>query len=137
MPGVPKLSRFVTMLVAVMVSAASTACGPERALVVVNRSDAPLAIWPGVVVEPCSSIELTREAVDAANERFDAAFDRGDFTWVPPGAVQYRRGISGAPIGAPKPLVLVVSGIADPTYTYGSIDTEAMPPCGGQPVGVN
>jgi hypothetical protein len=127
---------LLTMVTAVALAAVATgACsGTNDELLVINRSGRPIALWPGVTVGSCEQLAMTREQITAANERWSDAFIAGE-DWVPPGALQFTRGMGGAPIGAPDPMVVVISSEAEPQIAHGAVPPD-LPACGGDPVGI-
>lgn len=131
-----RLERFRSLGLAVAMACASTACAATAegpAFVLVNRSDVPIAIYPGSIVAPCSTLEFTDDEVRAGNERRDRAF--GDDSWVPEGAVRLDRGVDGRPAGSTVALTLVVSA-REPQLLAGRPDDADLPPCGGEPLGI-
>jgi hypothetical protein len=125
--------RFTRMLVLASVVVTQQACSslpPDY--VIINRSDAVLAILPGIVVGPCSTGEYSKEELTAAG-RFVIEDEFREFdSWAPPGAIE-APGPPGPPIGAPKPTILVISGSEAPQVAFGFIPDAALGPCGGQP----
>lgn len=113
------------------------ACGPAYALVVVNRSDTTIALLPGMIIPPCSQAGYTAAQIDAAQEAFTTAFMDDDDSWIPDGATQFTRGFEPQRIGAPDPQTVIVSGSAEPRVIDGSVPAEALPDCGGAPLGIS
>ncbi len=112
------------------------ACAPAPALVLINRSGVDIAFLPGVIVPSCDRLSLSREELTAAQGELERWFWSGAEAdaWVPADAVQFTRGLSGAPSGAPDPMAVVISS-QDPQMVHGYVPAE-LPPCGGDPVGI-
>lgn len=85
---------------------------------------------------PCETARFTREQITAGNAELRRWFlEEAELDgWVPSGAVQLTRGVSGAPAGAPNPMTLIVSS-EEPRIVYGFVP-EDLPACGGEPVGI-
>lgn len=112
-------------------------CGSPDTLLIVNRSDATLALMPGMLIAPCSQAGYSATQVRAAQDALTAKSMDGDSSWIPVGAVVFDEGWAPQHTGAPDPQVVVVSGIAVPRVFDGAAPAAAMPPCGGAPVGVS
>lgn len=100
--------------------------------VIINRTDAVLAIAPGIVVSRCSTGEYSQKELAAAGNKFIEDEFQDFHSWAPPGAIQ-APGPPGPPIGARKPAFLVFSATEAPRVAYGSISEAELGPCGGQP----
>lgn len=124
------------MGLALGVAMTSASCGEQIELVVVNRSDTPIAFLPGMVVGPCSEVGYTDAQIKAAQDAYQVALDADDASWIPPGAVQFERGIAGQRIGAPKPQTLIISGALEPNVVDGNVAASQLPACGGPPIGI-
>lgn len=110
----------------------------EVVLVFHNRSATQIALYPGVVIEPCSTMVFDRSAVDRGNLRLQEEFLRTGTSdgWVPRGAALFAAGIPGRPDGAAAPMSVVAS--SQPLQVgLGSIDPSELPPCGGMPLGID
>jgi hypothetical protein len=105
--------------------------------VLVNRSARDIAVLPGIVIGACQSMSVTQQQLDDANRELSRWFSEENepFGWVPTGAVHFMSGVPGKRIGAPDPMVVVVSSQANPTISQGFVPEE-LPACGGEPVGI-
>ena|SRR5687768_16395583 len=123
-------------LVLALGMAACSLAPPPAVLVIHNRSDAPIALYPEVTIPPCSTSELDEAAIARGKARLSEEFARNsDFvSWVPAGTVQLTA-VPPQRIGAPAPLTVIVSGVAQPRFVEGRVSTSELPDCGGQPVG--
>ena len=92
---------------------------------------------PGIVVPACSRSAYTKAQVSAAQDAFTTAFANGDQSWIPADAVQFTSGTPGQRIGAAKPQTIIVSGTAPISVVDGPVPDDALPACGGAPIGVN
>ena len=130
--------RAAALMIAAVVGLAPIACTEAPEHVIVNRSGRTIAFAPGVVVPPCQSVELTRRQVSAARAEAKRWFreESDPLGWVPPDTVHFQRGVMGAPIGAPNPLSLVITSEAEPQVVHGFVPTD-LPPCGGEPMGID
>ena len=127
------IHRATVLLLAGLVSLAS-GCGPPPDYVIANRSNVPIAVAPGVVIDACASSSFSRQQLEAAGRD---ALDRAlvaDFAWVPADAVLLDGGVPGGQVGAPRPLTYVISSTSSPRTLYGSFDASQLPPCGGDPI---
>ena len=137
----PMLARVKRLfLISLGLALAATACSivPSPAVLVFhNRSDVPIALYPDVIIAPCSTAELDSAAIDQGKARFDEAFmsDEGFDAWVPAGAVRFQVGIQGRRIGATEPLTVVVSALPLRVEDRRLAPAE-LPDCGGEPVGI-
>jgi hypothetical protein len=110
-------------------------CGPAFELVIINRSDTPLALAPGVIIQGCSEAGLTAAEVERASRELTQVMVSGDESWIPVGAMQLP-GPPGQRIGAPKPQTLVISGTVGPRVFDGPVPEQDLPPCGGAALGI-
>jgi hypothetical protein len=109
------------------------ACAVTPDYVLVNRSDVAIAIAPNVQIAPCSAANFTESELKAAGEAFLERAMEGDFSWVPADAVALTGGIPGPRIGAPRPMIFVISGSNLPQVFYGPLEESDLPACGGEP----
>lgn len=107
---------------------------PASPLVIVNRSDTTIAVLPGMVIPPCSQVGYTEDQIDAAFEAFTGAF-LDDDSWIPPGAVRFTREFPPHREGDPQ--TVIVSGSENPRVVDGVVTEEALPDCGGAPLGIS
>lgn len=116
------------------------ACSPTASpvLVIVNRSDATLALYPTAIVRPCTTLELDQKAIDAGKNALDQAMasDADPYAWVPAGDLQFGQDIPPRRANATEPMTVVVS--SQPFRAVeGRVPTSDLPPCGGSPVGIS
>jgi hypothetical protein len=129
--------RFLTTLALALATAACSILPSPAVLVFHNRSDARIALYPEVIIEPCSTMEFDRAAIDQGKARLDEEImsDEGFDGWVPAGVVQFQAGIPGRRMGATEPLTVVVSALPIRIEDHRLAPAE-LPDCGGEPVGV-
>ena len=130
------MKRVLAFLLCLVVAGACSPSGPT-VLVIANRSDATLALYPTAIIAPCSTLELDQKAIDAGKAAFDQAMTRdSDPTkWVPAGDVQFGQEIPPRDANATEPMTVVVS--SQPFRAVeGRVPAAEMPSCGGQPVGL-
>lgn len=128
---------FLTTLVLALATSACSILPSPAVLVFHNRSDARIALYPDVIIEPCSTMEFDGAAIDQGKARSVEAVvsDEGFDAWVPAGAVQFQAGIPGRRIGATEPLTVVVSALPIRIEEHRLAPAE-LPDCGGDPVGI-
>jgi hypothetical protein len=111
---------------------------PDSAQVTIaNRSDAVLTIGPGLVIQSCGMTTVSLADYQAVRDKGVQMAIEGE-TWdAPAGALVWDLPIVNArgtvPAGA---ITLVVTSTADPAVMSGTVAEDALPPCGGQPLGV-
>jgi hypothetical protein len=113
------------------------ACSPSYALVIVNRSDTTIAVMPGMIIPSCSQAGFTAIQLRADQDALTSTLLDGDSSWVPEGAIQFDNAWEPQRIGAPDPQIVVISGIDMPRVFDGAAPADALPACGGTPVGIS
>ena len=114
-------------------------CGAPApaAITIANRSDAILTVGPGLVIPACGSTATTVADYEAARAKAGTMAMNGQ-TWDAPASALVWTNLAfassgGAPTGE---FTLVVSSTADPKMEPGTLAGDALPPCGGQPRGI-
>jgi hypothetical protein len=136
------MARLLALAVCLALAAGACSVLPgPTVLVFDNRSAVPVALYPDAIVGPCSTMEFDRAAIDHGKAALDAAFRKdgtdGTFdSWVPAGAVHYQAGIPGRRIGATEPTTVVVSALPLRVEVAARVPEAQLPPCGGDPVGI-
>ena len=123
----------VALAVALLAAVAVASCSEPVDLVVVNRSDAAIAFAPDLIVAPCSTAGYTRAQLEAGMR---VRLELLDDEWLSEGAVPFGEQIGGRPIGSMKPLTMIISGSDDIRLVDGPVALDALPSCGGAPVGI-
>jgi hypothetical protein len=105
-------------------------CG-QASLIVANRSDAPLAVGPGVTIAACSSTTIAASDFEAARSKgVRMTFDGQN--WVPDGArvwddyILLTKGLGT--------VTVIVSATAAPQTLLHTVAEPDLPTCGGQPI---
>ena len=102
--------------------------GTSSDVIVWNRTNANIAILPGIAVAACSSAGFDRASLEAATDRFMA----GDPV-APAGYVEWHAPAISAPRGAPRPVTLVITSRGG-DVVFGEVGADGVPPCeGGAP----
>jgi hypothetical protein len=123
-------------LAAMLISSAvllGAGCTTTVDVVIVNRTEALVVVAPGIEVAACSSGAYQRSQLEAAGKELVKRVLDDDMSWLPDGAVFLEGGVPGSRIGAPKPMNYVISSGAPPTVVYGTMRSEDLPGCDGQP----
>ncbi len=114
-------------------------CGAQApaTLTIANRTDAALTVGPGIVIPACGLTTTTFDAYDAARLKA-GEMAMNNQTWdAPPGALVWTNLAFAFSDSASKTATtVVVTSTADPAVKTGTVAENALPPCGGQPVGV-
>jgi hypothetical protein len=126
-------SAAVVMVVAIAGCASPVpAATPPPLIHMVNRSNTPLVLGPGVMIPACGSVSSTFEAYEAA--RMNAIQLMDGTLEVPPGAVLWDSPVFAGPEGE---VTVVVSSTGPLAAHPGVVEEADLPPCGGAPVGVS
>jgi hypothetical protein len=120
------------MLGAVVLSFVLGACAGQSTIAIANRSNATVAVGPGLTVPRCSTLTIPiGDYQTARNEAAQRVFD--DESWLPPGAVELNFGVDVAGTGPAITSTLIVSSVADPRFVAASVPADELPECGGVP----
>ena len=108
-------------------------------LVIANRSDAILTVGPGLVIPACGATTTSLADYEIARTKAGELAMNGQ-TWdAPVGAIVWWASPAFATAGGIVPtgtITLVVSSSADPDLRIGTVAKDALPACGGQPLGI-
>jgi hypothetical protein len=108
------------------------AATPPPLIHMVNRSNTPLVLGPGVMIPACGSVSSTFEAYEAA--RMNAIQLMDGTLEVPLGALLWDSPVFA---GLEGEVTVVVSSTAPLAAHPGVVEEADLPPCGGAPVGVS
>lgn len=122
--------RLALLATAMLVA---TACAARPDYVIVNRTEAAIAIAPGEILPPCSDVSFDRETLRALGRDLLDALVRGDTSWVPDGAVILESGVPGGSSGSTEPITMIINSQAPPLVRTGLVPSSQWPECAGFP----
>jgi hypothetical protein len=132
------LSRAAVLGVVVASVVAACAAASPAQVTIANRSDATLTVGPGLVIPACGSTTTSIADYERARTKAGEMAINGQ-TWDAPAGALVWTDLALATGGGSLPsgtVTLVVSSTADPDARSGTVANDALPPCDGEPRGI-